>query len=310
MTTVKPYSIALLVAGIVMIAGSCVPLARTLWPGTPEASTLRLPLPPGGGQALLDVSESRETVPVVRLELFPAPAGDAPVTLRYGFSIEDGSGRSLIDRSGSATLEPGDGGRPPTLELRFGRVAIPAGEWTVRFDTGRPVEVIRDIELRLEPPSAGALAALLAALGLAILGWLAASLGALYWIRSEAALPGASACGDASSPAGEERLWTVACHFSALLGYLFPFGHVLGPLAVWLAKRGAFPGVERAGRDVLNFQLSATLYVLVALFLSFFLIGLVILFLVIVFHFSMILHATLRAQRGLEVRYPLTIKII
>jgi uncharacterized Tic20 family protein len=144
---------------------------------------------------------------------------------------------------------------------------------------------------------------------LAILGWLTASLGALQWVRAEAARPIASA--DAVPPhADEERLWTTGCHLSALLGYLLPFGHVVGPLAVWLAKRRTFPAVEQAGRNVLNFQLSITLYALAGLFLSFFLIGILVLFLVVVFQFSTVLYASLRAQRGLDVRYPLTIKLI
>lgn len=308
---VKHYSIALLVAGIGLIAGSCVPLAQTLWLDAGGGAGPRVSVPPLGGEASLDVSASRYAAPVIRVEAFPALAGNAPPVLRYSFSIAGDSGGTLVDESGTASLNSASAaGRAPALELRFDGIAIPAGQWTVRFDTGPARELIRSIELRLEPASTGTLAALMTALILAILGWLAASLGALYWIRAEAARPAGAVAEDASAAAGQERLWTVACHFSALLGYLLPFGHVIGPLAVWLAKRRTLPGIERAGREALNFQLSVTLYVLAALFLSFFLIGLVILFAVVVFHFATVLYASLRAQRGLDVRYPLVIKII
>jgi uncharacterized Tic20 family protein len=156
----------------------------------------------------------------------------------------------------------------------------------------------------------GLMPALLTSLVLAILGWLAACLGALQWIRAEAAHP-ARIADHRDGPGGDqERLWTAGCHLSALLGYLLPFGHLIGPLAVWLSKRHTFPAVEQAGREALNFQLSVTLYVLAGLLLSFFLIGLVVLFLVVVFHFTTVLYASLLAQRGAEVHYPFTMKII
>lgn len=40
----------------------------------------------------------------------------------------------------------------------------------------------------------------------------------------------------------EERMWAMIVHLSAFLGFVVPFGNVLGPLIVWLIKReeGAF----------------------------------------------------------------------
>jgi uncharacterized Tic20 family protein len=180
----------------------------------------------------------------------------------------------------------------------------------VQLDMPSAAGLLRDAELRLLPPSPGLFPALLTTLVIAILGWLTAALGALQWIRSEAA-DASRAAGSAETHRSEsERLWTVGCHLSALLGYILPFGHVLGPLAVWMSKRHGYPAVERAGRSALNFQLSATLYVLAGLLLSFFVIGLAVLFLVVVFHFSMVLYASLRAQRGIDVHYPFCIRFI
>lgn len=307
----KRYSIGLVLAGMALIIGSCVPLVQTVWSERTTDTVWRVAITPDGGDSRLVIAEKLVSVPVLRL-VPPVGTTDGPGTVRYTFSIRDAAGRPLLEESGTTDVEPPLAGSvtpsPPVMVLRFPETTIPPGRWFARLDTGPAAGLIQEAELRLPPPSPGLMPALLTSLVIAILGWLAASLGALQWIRAEAARPVDSA--GHAGPVEQERLWTVGCHLSPLLGYLLPFGHVIGPLALWLAKRQGSPGVEKTGRDVLNFQLSITLYVLAALLLSFFLIGLAILFLVVVFHFTMALYASLRAQRGLETRYPLTMGFV
>ncbi|MGA8260574.1 MAG: DUF4870 domain-containing protein [Arenicellales bacterium] len=298
--------IVLLVAGIGLLVASGVPLAQALWPSPSPGPALRLTLPPGGGRKVLEIPRGRHAVPVLRLEAEPAIVANQGPALRYAFAISDAAGRSLIRKTGRTRPR----GTPPVAEVRFPEINLPAGRTTVRLELDSGGEPVRRAELRLPAPSPGLLAPLLTALMLAILGWLTATLGALQWIRAEAAMPVLLGAGSALESERETRLWRMACHLSALLGYLVPFGHIVGPLTVWLAKRRTSPGLDEAGRGVLNFQLSVTLYVLVALMLSFFLVGLAFLFVIIVFHFSAVLFAALRAQRGLPVSYPLTIRII
>lgn len=302
----RRYGILLLVAGMGLLVAGAVPLAQALWPGPGTVPALRLTLPPGGGSKALEIPRGRHAVPVLRLETEPAIVADQGPALRYTFAISDAVGRSLIRKT--ARIRPS--GTPPMAEVRFPQITLPAGRSTVRLELGSGGDTVRRAELRLLAPSPGLLAPLLTALMLAILGWLTATLGALQWIRAEAALSVLPGAGSAPESEKEARLWRMACHLSALLGYLVPFGHIVGPLAVWLAKRRTSPGLDETGRGVLNFQLSVTLYVLVALMLSFFLVGLALLFLIVVFHFSTVLYASLRAQRGLPVSYPLTIAII
>lgn len=308
MAALRRYSVGLLLAGIGLIAGSCVPLAQTFWT-TDAVPVQRLALPPGDGAAALDIAEDLTAAPVVLIEVLPGIAGK---TLPYSFSIRDASGSALVEETGTAVLasaDPGPGGSAmPPLRLRFRELSIPAGGWRVELDVGTAAGLIQGMELRLLNPSPGLMPALMTTLVLAILGWLAASLGALQWIRAVAAHP--AGAGDGTADHERVRLWTVGCHLSALLGYVLPFGHLLGPLAVWLSKRHTMPAIEPAGRSALNFQLSVTLYVLAALLLSFFLIGIVVLFVVVVFHFAVVLYAALRAQRGLDVVYPFSLRFI
>jgi uncharacterized Tic20 family protein len=66
----------------------------------------------------------------------------------------------------------------------------------------------------------------------------------------------------------QERTWAMLCHLSALSGLVgVPMGQLIGPVIVWLVKKDEYETVDRHGRNVINFQLSVTLYSLAALVL-------------------------------------------
>ena len=68
------------------------------------------------------------------------------------------------------------------------------------------------------------------------------------------------------------------CHLAALSAFVgVPFGHVLGPLVVWLIKRNEIPMVEQQGKESLNFQISMTIYGMVAFLLVFVVVGIFLL---------------------------------
>ena len=53
------------------------------------------------------------------------------------------------------------------------------------------------------------------------------------------------------------RTWNALCHASALLGVVLHIpGALLGPLIVWLVKRGDSPEIDAHGKEALNFQIS------------------------------------------------------
>ncbi len=53
------------------------------------------------------------------------------------------------------------------------------------------------------------------------------------------------------------RQWITLLHLSALTGIiLVGFGHILGPLVIWLLKKNEISGLDAAGKNVLNFQIS------------------------------------------------------
>jgi uncharacterized protein len=72
----------------------------------------------------------------------------------------------------------------------------------------------------------------------------------------------------------EERSWAMAAHLSALIAVAgLPFGHVIGPLVVYLVKGKESPFVAEHARASLNYQLTVSLLGFVAV-----LVGIVVFF--------------------------------
>jgi uncharacterized Tic20 family protein len=96
-----------------------------------------------------------------------------------------------------------------------------------------------------------------------------------------------------------------------LLGLFFHFlGHILGPLAVWLLKRGDSPEIDAHGKESLNFQISMLIYDAIAAILCIFLIGIPILIALWVANTVLVIIASVKASEGKFYQYPFTIRLI
>jgi uncharacterized Tic20 family protein len=116
---------------------------------------------------------------------------------------------------------------------------------------------------------------------------------------------------ETSTTSSNVRTWTVLCHASALLGLFFHFlGHLLGPLIVWLVKRGDSPEIDAHGKESLNFQISMLIYDAIAAILCFVLIGIPILIALWVLNTVFVIIASVKASEGKLYRYPFTIRFI
>lgn len=73
------------------------------------------------------------------------------------------------------------------------------------------------------------------------------------------------------------RNWAMLCHLSSIvwipialflaifgLPLPIPFLNILGPLFVWLSKKNRHPSIDAHGKESLNFQISITIYSLIA----------------------------------------------
>lgn len=115
----------------------------------------------------------------------------------------------------------------------------------------------------------------------------------------------------AASPVTNVRTWCVLCHASALLGLFFHFlGHILGPLIVWLAKRGDSSDIDAHGKESLNFQISMLIYDAIAGVLCIILIGIPLLIALWVLNTVLVIIASIKASEGQFYRYPFAIRFI
>ena len=104
---------------------------------------------------------------------------------------------------------------------------------------------------------------------------------------------------------GSDKIWSMFCHLSALLGVGF-----LLPLVVYLAMRPDSEYVAANAREALNFHISVLIYSLCCLPLVFFLIGIPLLLVLGFGSLVLAIIATIKAFKGECYRYPLTLRLV
>ena len=111
------------------------------------------------------------------------------------------------------------------------------------------------------------------------------------------------------------------------VGFVIPFGGIVAPLILWLAKKEEMPFVDEQGREVLNFTISFLLWVIVLMvagvaaaigvgavwpegaIVVVIALVLVVLGLSVAWLVFTILGA-MKSQAGKHFRYPLTLRLI
>ena len=104
---------------------------------------------------------------------------------------------------------------------------------------------------------------------------------------------------------GSDKIWSMLCHLSALLGV----GFVL-PLVVYLAMRKESEYVAANAREALNFHISVPIYSLCCIPLVFILIGIPLLIVLGLGSLILAIIATIKASDGQCYRYPLTLRLV
>jgi uncharacterized Tic20 family protein len=121
--------------------------------------------------------------------------------------------------------------------------------------------------------------------------------------------PGGGPPGQRPLPPDQERLWAMLAHLlSFVAAYLF-LGFV-APLVVLLVFGPRSAYVRAHAVESLNFNLTWLLYAIVAVVLAFLLIGIPILIALGIAYVVLIVIASIRANNGEFLRYPLTIRFV
>lgn len=111
------------------------------------------------------------------------------------------------------------------------------------------------------------------------------------------------------SPTTDNSL-AVVMHLLGFAGFVFPFGNIFGPLILWLVKRSESPYLDRVGKEVLNFQISYSIYVTVAFALCFVLVGFLVLPVIGLLWIIFMIIAAVKTGNGEDYKYPMTIRLL
>jgi uncharacterized protein len=114
----------------------------------------------------------------------------------------------------------------------------------------------------------------------------------------------------AGTPSAEERQWALFAHLSALVGYIIPFGSIIGPLVIWQIKKNEMPFVDDQGKEALNFQITVAIIAIICLVLVLILIGILLLWALAIANLVFIIIAALAANNGQAYRYPFAFRFI
>ena len=109
----------------------------------------------------------------------------------------------------------------------------------------------------------------------------------------------------------DEQNWAMICHLSALAGFLIPFGNIVGPLIVWLIKRGEMPMVDVHGKEALNFQITVSIAMVICIVLMLVLIGFLLAFIVGLGALVLTVMAAVKVSNGdYGYRYPFALRLL
>ena len=108
----------------------------------------------------------------------------------------------------------------------------------------------------------------------------------------------------------DEKQFAVIAHLSGFLGFVIPFGNILGPLLIWLMKKDESKVIGAHALEALNFQITASIAMVLAGFSMVILIGVVLLPVVVIGTIALMVMAAMAANKGESYKYPFTLRLI
>jgi uncharacterized Tic20 family protein len=124
--------------------------------------------------------------------------------------------------------------------------------------------------------------------------------------ESKPAAPGAPG----APPTPDERTWGMIAHLSAFVGLLVPFGNIIAPLVIWLARRDGSQFVEIEAKEALNFNISVALAAIVCALLTLAAVGILLGLALFVTWLVMTIIAAIKASEGIGYRYPISLRLV
>lgn len=111
-------------------------------------------------------------------------------------------------------------------------------------------------------------------------------------------------------PDKSARQWAMICHFAAALGFICPFGNLIGPLIIWQMKKDQHAFIDEQGKEALNFQLTVSIAAIVCILLMLVLIGFLLMSLLCIGTLVLTIIAGIKAGEGRPYRYPFCWRLV
>lgn len=107
-----------------------------------------------------------------------------------------------------------------------------------------------------------------------------------------------------------DKQWALIAHLGTLAGYIIPLGNIIVPLVVYVSKKDESDFVREHARESLNFQITFTLLVIVAVITIILMVGILFLIILPIVNLIFIIMAAMAIDKGEFYKYPLTINFV
>ena len=128
--------------------------------------------------------------------------------------------------------------------------------------------------------------------------------------KSELLAQNQTAPADVQKSGVDVKQWTMFIHLSQLLSFLIPFAGLIVPIVLWQTKKEESEEIDRHGKIVANWIISAVIYGIGGTLLSFILIGIPILIALGIVCIVFPIIGGIKANNGEEWQYPISLKLI
>lgn len=110
----------------------------------------------------------------------------------------------------------------------------------------------------------------------------------------------------------EERNWVVFCNLGGLI--TVSFLSLIIPLVIWLLKKNQSAFIEEQGKEIVNYQVSLSIYFLICAVVAMTVIGMVIavpaMFVLFVLNVIFVIKGAISASNGEKYLYPMNLRLI
>ncbi len=106
----------------------------------------------------------------------------------------------------------------------------------------------------------------------------------------------------------DQKVFLMLMHLSQLAGFIIPFGGLIVPIVMWATNKEQSTEVDKHGKVILNWVLSAIIYSAICFVLTFVFVGVIGFFILGIAGLIFLVVGAIKANAGELWHYPLSIK--